>query len=246
MIQDAAGRRVTAYDPVGMHLLRRYRAIPEAPLKAIAEEVDRKWAKFGRAIALFYVLVLLLCYAGMTYYRVYISRSPSWDLVGVLFYVGQFALLAGAFVGVWLAGKWGRVERVRLVMLKHCRCPHCAYDLRGLVAERQDVTTGCPECGCTWQVKDPTADQCLAADAARRQSLESQNKRLVLVAFAVSVILVGITTFQVFRTRTAGSRAVVTPPAAPTGTTTAPSSTADHETAAPEPQAEVNSPPGKP
>jgi transcription initiation factor TFIIIB Brf1 subunit/transcription initiation factor TFIIB len=37
-------------------------------------------------------------------------------------------------------------------MLKHLRCPHCGYDLRGLAADPEDGATVCPECGCAWRL----------------------------------------------------------------------------------------------
>ena len=39
-------------------------------------------------------------------------------------------------------------------MLKHLRCPHCGYDIRGLPTAPEDVATECPECGCAWRLED--------------------------------------------------------------------------------------------
>jgi transcription initiation factor TFIIIB Brf1 subunit/transcription initiation factor TFIIB len=41
-------------------------------------------------------------------------------------------------------------------MLKHRRCPHCGYDIRGLPVDPQDGATVCPECGCAWELPSET------------------------------------------------------------------------------------------
>ena len=48
-----------------------------------------------------------------------------------------------------------RRKKVRRIMLKHWRCPHCGYDLRNLPADETDNVTVCPECECAWMLDDP-------------------------------------------------------------------------------------------
>ncbi len=159
---DARGRRVAILDPVSLHLWRPVTArlmnrpdvIAAAPLKAIAVELDPTWAKRGYLVLLVYVVGLLLCFGGSLHYRAYISVNPTWDIVGVMFWVVQFAALFGAFAASWWIGARVRRPRICAVMLKHGRCPHCGYDLHGSVADPADSATVCPECGCAWIVAD--------------------------------------------------------------------------------------------
>jgi hypothetical protein len=54
------------------------------------------------------------------------------------------------FLWFWIKRK--RFGSVRAAMLKHARCPHCGYDLRGLPTDAADGVTICPECGCAWKL----------------------------------------------------------------------------------------------
>jgi hypothetical protein len=54
----------------------------------------------------------------------------------------------------WYRTKRSRFAHVAAAMLKHLRCPHCGYHLRGLPADPDDGATICPECGCAWQLSE--------------------------------------------------------------------------------------------
>ena len=53
---------------------------------------------------------------------------------------------------LWMVAKAVRFGRIRSIMLKHRRCPHCGYDLRMLPTDPKDGATVCPECGCAWLI----------------------------------------------------------------------------------------------
>lgn len=55
---------------------------------------------------------------------------------------------------VWGGMKPSRHGKVAAAMLKHLRCPHCGYDIRGLPTDPGDGATICPECGCAWRLSE--------------------------------------------------------------------------------------------
>ena len=221
-IEDARGRRVTQLDPIAMHLLlpvtgslfTRSETIPAEPLREIATELDQRWAKFGHFIFLIYVVGLLLAYAGAIYFKVFISTSRVWDLVGILFFFVEFVFLFGVFYITWLIGKRARFSRVALVMLKHGRCPHCGYDLRGLSPDSQDRATVCPECGCAWLIDEAAIAGQLAAAAHAQEPLRGKRKVIAIVALLITTLLLGITFCQQMRSRAARLRRITPPPTA--------------------------------
>jgi hypothetical protein len=161
---DALGRPVKILDPVALHLVRpltervlnRPQAIPAAALLRLSEDLDRYWTRRGHLIIAVYALGLILCYAGGLFYRYFISSSPNWDLVGMIFHVAQFVLMLGAFYATWAYGRRARRPRVIPVMLRHRRCPHCGYDIRDLTPDGRSGATICPECGSAWNLNDAT------------------------------------------------------------------------------------------
>jgi hypothetical protein len=74
-------------------------------------------------------------------------------------------VLAGAIVP-WLAVRKKHHHRLPGLLLKHRRCPHCGYDLSGLLEDGNDGATTCPECACAWRLTDAAN---AAADAASAQ-----------------------------------------------------------------------------
>ena len=148
-IKDARGRSVTQLDPVLMHLRRQHRVIPPEPLGEIAREVGIGMTRANR-IAFWMGVVSLVCFGvAMTILLVRMAGG------GVGF--GEIARKLTPFGAIWvpLYGAWMgtrgvRFQRTTKVMLRHRRCPHCGYDLRGLRVDDDDGATVCPECGCAW------------------------------------------------------------------------------------------------
>lgn len=138
-------------DPYALHLLRRHDVIPAEPLAQIAREIGsglepkarRLLIALGVIVALAGVVFIIFC-VDMLVHRQY---APLLEKGPVLtFQVWFWPLL------FWLNAKRGRYKRIQAVMLKHRRCPHCGYDVRGLPTNSADGSTMCPECGCAWQL----------------------------------------------------------------------------------------------
>ena len=208
-IEDARGKLVSQFDPIKEHLLRRHGVIPADPLRELAEDIDRKWARWGHGIFLISAAGLALCWAGMAFYMLFVSTSKRFDLVVFLFYPVQFVVIFGGFLFGWMIAKQERFPRTRLAMLKHRRCPHCGYDLRGLAASPRENATACPECGCAWWLDDPAVVSYCAA-SARRASGPGKRARIVLVALALLMVagLLAMSLMSGRLRRAARSRAV--------------------------------------
>jgi hypothetical protein len=216
-IVDARGRAVTQLDPVLMHLLRRHAVIPAEPLREIAEQLDRKWAKWAYAIALLNAGCLALCWAGMTYYMLALSSRGRFDQVTILICAFQLVLMLGGFLFSWRLARGRRFDRAGPVMLKHRRCPHCGYDLRGLSIDPDDSAVCCPECGCAWRINDAAlADYAVAA--ADHPANESSKRGKTVVLASLVLLTLGLVAFAwvgARQMRAARLRAVGAPVAAP-------------------------------
>lgn len=64
--------------------------------------------------------------------------------------------LAG-LLSIWLVSARVRFKRIRNIILKHSRYPHCGHDLRLLPTDPEDGATVCPECGCAWRLSNVQA-----------------------------------------------------------------------------------------
>ena len=144
-------------DPYLLHKLRRHDVISAEPLAEIARDIGFGWRKAGRVIFTVVWPVVLVCLAvahvvkwggGFT---VHPRELRLWMVLLVIFVV-NVAL-------VWFFSRFGRLERVCRVMLRHLHCPHCGYDIRGLPVDPSDGATVCPECGCAWKLGDSGAAQ---------------------------------------------------------------------------------------
>jgi hypothetical protein len=154
-IQDARGRRITLLDPYELALLRRYTVIPADPLRTIADEVGFGLPKWQRRGYLACVSLFLACIVFLVFWK--LMRRTGIDAVERVLWPLNLAVFAIGAVQFWRSGRRARAERVRVIMLKHLRCPHCGYDIRGLPTDAEDGATVCPECGCAWQLTLDTA-----------------------------------------------------------------------------------------
>ncbi|UCG16525.1 MAG: hypothetical protein JSV19_00505 [Phycisphaerales bacterium] len=152
--QDARGKSVTLLDPYLLHKLRRHDVIPAEPLADIARAVGSGWVKAGRMIFTTVWPVVLVCLV--------IAHVAKWG-GGLAVHPRELRLwivllvcFATNVALVWFFSRSGRLQRVCKVMLKHLRCPHCGYDIRGLPTDATDKATICPECGCAWHLRSRT------------------------------------------------------------------------------------------
>jgi len=136
-------------DPYVLHLTRQHGMIPAEPLAGIAREI-------GSGIALFPRWVVRVCAIAwglaVVVYVIYcadlLRRGRLSDLLGTPGLMMSTLCLVPALA--WYGTKRIRFTRIRKIMLKHLRCPHCGYDIRELPTAPEDNATVCPECGCAW------------------------------------------------------------------------------------------------
>jgi hypothetical protein len=155
-IRDARGSKVTQLDPVELRLLHRHDVIDAETLRSIADQVgsglEERSRRFvpvltGGVIVIAMVIVVQI-----------IDGAVHGDLLRLL--SARNIALANVWLLVmilWTRAKQARFGRVRKVMLKHRRCPHCGYDLTGLASDPQDGATLCPECGSAWKLGQESA-----------------------------------------------------------------------------------------
>ena len=158
-IKDARGRPVSRFDPVKLHMLNLPSIIPADALRPMVDQI-MPGARRQRLIQVLSVALGFLVVVGGTiiYFR-YFSVWKGFDPVNVTIYIIQVVVI---LLGPFLAFRMARAQyagRVASVMLKHRRCPHCGYDMRGLPTAPEDGATVCPECGCAWSLGNrPCAD----------------------------------------------------------------------------------------
>lgn len=152
--KDTRGKLVTLIDPFVMHRLGRHDTIPAEPLAEIAREIGSGWAR-RHQIACLIAWALPLTVIAITWIAKLHRGTPLGSLERnvVVILVANFAL--GTCI-IWWWARRNRMTRIRTIMLKHLRCPHCGYDIRGLPVDPQDDVTVCPECGCAWLLPSET------------------------------------------------------------------------------------------
>ena len=156
-IKDARGRVVSELDPVVMHLTRRPGVIPVDALHDVARDIG-----FGvtRSVRIALIAWIVCSVALVIAVAILVTRlsngtiTPRRFAVSLVPYCGVFT----AFFTFWTGARNVRHQRIRKVMLRHLRCPHCGYDIRGLPAHPNDGATVCPECGCAWRVGDSPSE----------------------------------------------------------------------------------------
>lgn len=151
-ITDARERKVTQLDPIALYLLRQHDVIDADALRAIANEEGVR-IKGGERAALIggicgaLLVIFLFAHALISGD---IRDATSAKSVGLLY------LCSIPWI-IWFGVKRKRFGNVAAAMLKHLRCPHCGYDIRGLPTDSEDGATVCPECGCAWKLEGEIA-----------------------------------------------------------------------------------------
>ena len=174
-IKDARGRAVTQIDPVAMYLLHRHdQGIPYEVLRELTREIGVGRPATNRlelwAAVVAFLCVLLLVGDGLLQLA---RRTTTF---------GEFMWRAILFQGVWIVplalwvtARRNRFHRIRKAMLRHLRCPHCGYDVRGLTADPQDGATVCPECGCAWRLESARPADTSGHSGSTATPVESAN-----------------------------------------------------------------------
>ncbi|MCP3902046.1 MAG: hypothetical protein GY715_00295 [Planctomycetes bacterium] len=153
-IRDARGRKVTQLDPVELRLLHRHDAIDAEALRPIADEVGSGLEeRTRRFMPVLFVGVVIVAFALILQIVLYSIKGD----IRAIFSPRNIALANIWFfiLVLWMRAKQVRFGRIRKIMLKHRRCPHCGYDVHGLAPDEADGCTVCPECGCAWRLASP-------------------------------------------------------------------------------------------
>lgn len=187
-IKDARGRSVSQLDPVMLHVWHRYDTVEADALEEIVEELEPGTARRRKRMILIVPSSLLLLALGVAALYYFSDSALRKDLVSLL---TNPAIMLPTIISCvflpWIAARQARMNRVALVMLKHRRCPHCGYNLRGLPVAHEDGATVCPECGCAWRI-----DQTVLAGSASAGIVQAaptvMQKRVMIV---VLVLLIG-------------------------------------------------------
>ena len=149
-LRDARGRSVTLLDPYELNLLRRYEVIPAETLRLIARQLGFGQPKWQRRTYIAIVSAFLGIWAFLFIWEA--IRRSGFDTLARVLGVAGFMLFVVSAVVFWRGGRRARARHICAIMLRHLRCPHCGYDIRGLPSAPEDGATVCPECGCAWQL----------------------------------------------------------------------------------------------
>ena len=148
--RDARGKPVTLLDPYALNLLRRYDVIPAETLRVVADGVGFGLPKWQRRGYFACVLMFLACIVFLVFWK--LIRGTGVDAVERVLWPVNLTVFAIGATQFWRSGRRARAKLVWAIMLKHLRCPHCGYDIRGLARDPEDGATVCPECGCAWRL----------------------------------------------------------------------------------------------
>lgn len=150
-IKDDRGREVTQLDPIALQLLHKHEAIDAETLRRIAREPGVGLKKVERIVFCIQVAGALLVVGFFTYETITGGIADAFTAKSVsLLYLVMLPWI------VWFGIKKKRFRSIKPALLKHQRCPHCGYDLRGLDIDADDGATVCPECGCAWKLPGAT------------------------------------------------------------------------------------------
>jgi hypothetical protein len=152
VIKDARGRLVIQLDPVKMHIFNQDSLIPAETLQAMVDEILPGASRKRLIQVVSVVLGFLFVVGGNIIYFRYFSTWRGLDPVNTTIYAIQIVVLLSGPIIAFRIARTGYASCVAAVMLKHLRCPHCAYDLRLLPTDPKDGATVCPECGCAWHL----------------------------------------------------------------------------------------------
>jgi hypothetical protein len=156
-IKDARGRVVSELDPVVMHLTHSPGVIPADTLRDIAQDIGFGINKGVRIALIAWIACSVTFVIALA---ILLSRMSAGTITGRRFAISlvPYGGIFTTFFAFWQGARNARHERIRKVMLKQLRCPHCGYDIRGLPTDPEDGATVCPECGCAWKLDRSDAD----------------------------------------------------------------------------------------
>ena len=187
---DARGRSVRMLDPIRLHALRRHDVIEAQDLDALVEDLQPGGARYLRSVYLVSAGAVLM--PALIVGAVYWFSSPAGRAgLGRAFEPALYPVwISAIMVPVW-ANYRRRMARMRGVMLKHQRCPHCGYNLRGTPAHPDDGVTICSECGCAWRVERDAEAPTQTATAVR----EARRRLAILLGLSLVLLVCTVLVF---------------------------------------------------
>jgi hypothetical protein len=180
-------------DPIALHTLHRATPIYADTLRAIVETLAPGTGRYRRHLILitFGTLLLVAALATALILLLYWKSDAAGrqDLVQMLRSGTLLPIIApGLAISVvmpWMIVRHAQRSHVCAALLKHRRCPHCGYDLRGAPADGPPGTTICSECGCAWQTDDDRLQVAVSQDAR----LSRAGVALLVVGLVAALVL---------------------------------------------------------
>ncbi len=157
LVTDARGWRVSQLDPVIMDLAHRHDEIPAETLGSIAREVGLGMNRTNRVLLWATITCLVSVVVACVILWIRYSNGTI-SLRRLVLSLVPYGCIWLAPYGFWMGTRNARFQRITKVMLRHQQCPHCGYDLRGLVKDEAGEITTCPECGCGWHLDNGGSD----------------------------------------------------------------------------------------
>ena len=165
-VRDARGRSAALLDPYELNLLRKYEVIPAETLRLIAGQLGFGLPRWQGRTYVAIVIAILWIWAFLFIWNA--IRSSGFDTLARVLGLANFILYVVGVVVFWRGGRRARAKHICAIMLRHLRCPHCGYDIRGLPLAPEDGATVCPECGCAWHL-----DAVITASNPNRSAIPS-------------------------------------------------------------------------
>jgi predicted Zn-ribbon and HTH transcriptional regulator len=154
-VRDARGRVVKMLDPKPLQVLKRHDVIDAAALDAIFDELEPGARQNRRLARLVVLLVVPVVVIGIGVDIAIEGQPAVRDLVSTLMNPAIMSAIVGGIVASVVAARHARFARLKRVMLRQARCPHCGYGLTGVPPSAEDGATVCPECASAWRLDDP-------------------------------------------------------------------------------------------
>ncbi|MHC4209170.1 MAG: hypothetical protein ACYSWT_05580 [Planctomycetota bacterium] len=138
---------------MSMHYLRQRDVIDAETLRKLAADIGIGWPRLVKVLFFVVIADLTLCLvvSGVDFFKDVIFGGAGLGAF-VLERVLPLTPLWAFPMLIWFVSARVRFKRVRDAMLRHGRCPHCGYDLKGLPVNEPEGATLCPECGCAWRL----------------------------------------------------------------------------------------------
>lgn len=147
---------MTLLDPIRLRLLHNDESIDRATLDRILTDLQPGLARLPWQLVRNFLLGVVV--TGLAFTLFWLLGGPNFRAAFTRTLMGEpwiwIPLIIGVFIITPLIISRQHRRRVPELLLRHQRCPHCGYDLRGLPRDDADGLTVCPECASAWDLGD--------------------------------------------------------------------------------------------